>query len=214
MAISGSVYDLEWNPPPRKPRQAVGWDLDSTLCRTVHRRHLIPAIRAGQATWDDYSDLSGDDEPIAGAVALARMLWRTGHPQYAISGRSARVRDRTLSWMMRHDVPMDHVILRPEGDCTDNKLFKVQQLRELQAQGVEFCLFIEDWAPVAEFITEQTGISVLGVNPFDPDSALVTRDQLAVVLDELVSEGKFIEDMGPSAGWLADEIFPRLGGAF
>ncbi len=171
MAHSGSAYDTDWNPGAKRPSQAVGWDLDSTLCRTVHRRHLIPAIKAGEATWDDYSDLCPEDEPIPGAVVLARMLWRAGHVQYAISGRSARAKDQTLSWFMRHDVPMDHVILRPAGDTTENGLFKVRQLNELRYKGVEFCLFLEDWGPAAAFITEQTGIPVLGVNPFDPEPA-------------------------------------------
>ena len=87
----------------------------------------------------------------------------------------------------------------------------MRQIKELQAQGVEFCLFIEDWAPVAEYITEQTDIPVLGVNPFDEGSTLVTKDQLAVVLDEhpACSNADWVE---PEV--LAGEIFPRLGGAF
>ena len=191
-------------------KQAVGWDLDSTLASTLHRRHLVPEIKAGRATWDDYSDLSPGDAPIAGAVALARLLHFHGHPQYAISGRSGSAYARTVSWLNEHDVPMNGVILRPEGDCTDNKLFKVAKIRELQAEGIEFCLFVEDWMPVAEYITEQTGIPVLGVNPFDEGSALVTRDQLAVVIDELNDFG-FQPGDGPE---VADAIFPRLGGAF
>ena len=164
---------------------AVGFDLDSTLASTMHRRHLVPEIKAGRATWDDYSALSPGDTPIAGAVALARLLHAAGHPQYAISGRSQCAYGKTWAWLMDHDVPMNGLILRPEGDRTDNKLFKVAKIRELQAEGIEFCLFVEDWMPVAEYITEQTGIPVLGVNPFDPETALVSRDQLAVVIDEL-----------------------------
>jgi hypothetical protein len=189
---------------------AVGWDLDSTLASTMHRRYLVPEIKAGRATWDDYSDLSSDDAPVAGAVALARLLCAAGHPQYAISGRSGSARDRTLSWFRLHDVPMDRLILRPAGDRTDNKLFKVRQIHQLQDQGVKFCLFVEDWQPVAEYITEQTGIPVLGVNPFDPETALVSRAQLAVVVDELNSFG-FQPGDGPE---VADAIFPLLGGAF
>ena len=189
---------------------AVGWDLDSTLCRTVHRRHLVPAIKAGTATWDDYSALAGDDEPIAGAVELARTLRDAGHPQYAISGRSDRAVHQTRAWLMRHDVPIDVLILRPEGDRTENRLFKVQQINELRDQGVRFRFFVEDWAPVAAYITEQTGIPVLGVNPFDEGSVLVTRDQLAVVVDGLNSFG-FQPGDGPE---VADAIFPLLGGAF
>lgn len=190
---------------------AVGVDLDSTLARTVHRRYLIPAIKAGKATWDDYSDLADGDEPIAGVVELVRMLRAAGHPLYAVSGRSERARGRTLEWFKRYAVPIDVLILRPEGDRTDNKIFKVQQIRELQEQGAEFCLFIEDWAPVAEYITKETGIPVLGVNPFDEGSVLVTRDALAVVIDEVIGpEGLIVKDWAE----LADSIFSKLGDAF
>ena len=191
---------------------AVGWDLDSTLASTLHRRHLIPSIKAGQATWDDYSDLCAGDAPVPGAVMLARMLHAAGHPQYAISGRSERARGKTWGWFAEHSVPMDALLLRPEGDHTDVKVFKVQQLRELQAQGARFCLFLEDWAPVGEYITEQTGIPVLGVNPFDPGTSIITLDQLALVLDELAGEGQTLEE--DNAGEVADAVFGRLGGAF
>ena len=114
---------------------------------------------------------------------------------------------------MRHDVPMDHLILRPEGDCTDNKLFKVAKINWLKAQGARFCFFVEDWAPVAEYITEQTGIPVLGVNPFDEGSVLVTRDALAVALDEAMEATGMYSSPG-NGEELADEVMPRLGGAF
>lgn len=186
---------------------AVGWDLDSTLCSTMHRRWLIPEIKAGRATWDQYSDLCTEDEPIPGAVALSRILYRAGLLQYAISGRSGRARDKTLGWLMRHDVPMDHVILRPDGDTTENGLWKVREINELRdAKGVEFCLFLEDWAPAAKFIAQKTGIPVLGVNPLDEGSVLVTRDQLAEALDKELAQGV--------ARDLAGRVFSQLGGSF
>lgn len=190
-------------------KRAVGWDLDSTLCSTMHRRRLVPEIKAGRATWDDYADLCVDDEPVAGAVALARELHADGHPQYAISARSQRAWGATEAWLMRHDVPMDHLLLvRPEGDgTTDAGVLKAAKLNELQAQGIEFCFYLEDWAEVGWYITKNTGIPVLGVNPFDPETAIVSRDQLAVVLGEVLG--------GISAGVnLANAVFPLLGGAF
>lgn len=192
---------------------AVGWDLDSTLCSTMHRRWLIPEIKAGRATWDDYSDLCVDDEPIPGAIALAKMLYYAGHTQYAISGRGAGARDRTLSWLMRHDVPMDHVILRPKGDTTENGLWKVREINELRYKGVEFGLFVEDWAPAAKFINKHTDIPVLGVNPLDEGAILVTRDSLAEAL-EGISKGSGIWPSRDRAPELAPVLFSRLGGAF
>lgn len=192
---------------------AVGWDLDSTLCSTMHRRYLIPEIYAGRATWDDYSELSANDEPIAGSVALARILWLAGHPQYAISGRSHRARRQTREWLQEHDVPMDDVFLRPEGDKTENGAFKVQQINQLRSWGVEFCLFIEDWGPAAKLITEQTGIPVLGVNPFDEGTILVSKDQLAGALEN-ISKGDGIWPSRDRAPELAEGLFGMLDGSF
>lgn len=186
---------------------AVGWDLDSTLCSTMHRRHLIPKIRAGVATWDDYSDLCADDEPLPGAVALCRLLHSAWHPQYAISGRSERAHEQTVAWLAKHDVPIDEVILRPEGDRTPNETWKVTAINQLRhKRGTEFGLFIEDWGPAAKKITQLTGIPVLGVNPFDEGTELVTREQLAAEMEM---------DLGQvGAADLAGRIFSRLGGAF
>lgn len=191
---------------------AVGWDLDSTLCSTMHRRWLIPEIKAGRATWDTYSEMCVDDEPIPGAIALARILYSAGHTQYAVSGRGAGARDRTLSWLMKHDVPMDHVILRPKGDRTENGLWKVREINELRYKGVEFGLFVEDWPLAAKFITERTGIPVLGVNPFDEGTVLTSKDQLAGALAE--SDGFEYGELKVSLSELAGRVFDRLGGAF
>lgn len=154
---------------PIKPR-AVAWDLDSTVCRTMHRRHLIPAIRAGEATWDDYSMLAADDEPIQGVVRLMRLL-AYNHLNIAISGRSDGALDLTRDWAKRHQVPLDRYELRPAGDRTDNGVFKVQRLRKLTDDGIVVVLFVEDWGPVATYVHAETGIPVLGVNPFDPEPA-------------------------------------------
>ncbi len=200
----------------RSLRSAVCFDLDSTLASTVHRRFLVPDIKAGRATWHDYSMFCAKDAPVAGTVALARMLYPS-RLICIVSGRSTRAEDLTREWLSRNDVPFDRVILR--SDDIDNKLFKVNSVRQLQAEGLSVELFVEDWNEVAAYITEQTGIPVLGVNPFDEGSTLVTRDQLAAALDEVAEaldefagEPLVIEPSGGAC--LVSEIFPRLGGAF
>jgi hypothetical protein len=185
--------------------KVVCWDLDSTVRCTMQRRHLIPEIRAGRADWHDYSLLCADDEPVEGAVAVMRLL-ASGHLNIAVSGTSERALDLTRDWCQRHRVPLDDFILRP-GD-TPNGEFKVAAVRRLQEAGMDVVLFVEDWKPAARHIREQTGVPVLGVNPFDPGSELVTRDQLAIELEKELSTDP------ESAAKLAGSLFARLGGAF
>lgn len=141
------------------------WDLDSTVCSTVHRRHMVPAIKEGLSTWDDYAMACPDDIPIAGTVALMRELKGT---HIAISGRSALAEDLTYAWLEKHAVPLDAVILRAHGDHTPNGKYKVRVLKTLRATGADIRLFFEDWDEAAKEIAEGAGIPVVGINPFDP----------------------------------------------
>lgn len=184
--------------------EVVCWDLDSSVRSTVHRRHLLPQIRAGQATWDDYSLLAADDTPIAGSVALMRLLedefWNI-----AVSGASDAAMDLTVDWAAKHNVPLDDFILRPAGDKTDNGVFKVSVIRRLQEAGLNVLLFVEDWEPAARKIAEETGIPVLGINPFDADAATISQDELVEVLEHEFTEGCYV-----GGAELAVSVFTEL----
>jgi len=169
----------------------VCWDLDSTLRSSVQRRHLLPEVRAGRATWDDYSALADKDAPIPGAVQLVRMLERDFF-QVAVTGASAATLGMTRAWCKEYDVPLDDFMMRPAGDETENGVWKVSCVKKLRAYGLDVQLFVEDWEPIAKFIAQETDVPVLGVNPFDPDAMYVTTDNLEEVLSRRNSaEGYF-----------------------
>ena len=149
-------------------RPVIGWDLDSTLCSTVHRRDMVPAIKAGgpdAPTWCDYSLQCADDEPVHGSVALMReMGWYT---HIAVSGRSLLAYDLTWEWVKKHQVPLSAVILRPSEDHSPNGIWKTRVLQALRRNGADVRLYFEDWKESAEQIRCETGIPVIGINPFD-----------------------------------------------
>ena len=144
-------------------KRAVCWDLDSTLANTTHRQHMVPLIKAGKATWLDYSLRCADDEPIEGAATLVRLLYNARVWQFGVSGRSASAEDATRDWLKRHNVPLDDVFLRPDGDYTENGLFKVRVLGQLKADGFDVVLFIDDWQETADIIAAATPVPVLVV---------------------------------------------------
>lgn len=149
----------------------AAWDLDSTVRDTSHRRHIAHAIRAktGEYTWDDYAMRCGLDTPIEGTVVLMRELKKAGYSHIAISGSSECAGPLTRSWCRNNDVPLDVVMLRKDGDHTPNGLWKVRVIRALQAQGADVRLFFEDWGTVAEQVRQETGVPVVGINPFDSE---------------------------------------------
>jgi len=153
----------------RSLRKVVCFDLDSTLAGTMHRQHMVPEIKAGRATWDDYAAACRNDMPVEGSVTVARML-HPHHLVHIVSGRSESAYRETESWLRLHAVPYDSLLLRPAAfPVEDSDRFKVQYVQALRSNGFQPELFLDDWKPTAEYIARETGLPVLGVNPFYPE---------------------------------------------
>lgn len=152
-------------------RSIVGWDKDSTLVSTEHRQHLVPRIRAGELTWEDYALACADDEPFEGAAALMRML-APNYLQYVMTGADDSARDLVLATFGRYDLPVDKLMMKPRSDDefspADNAQMKSRWIRELQRDGYAVALFVEDWPETADAIREMTGVPVLVLNPCYP----------------------------------------------
>lgn len=141
---------------------AAGFDLDSTIAHTEHRRHLMPHVTPG-STWDDYAAACPGDAPVEGVVAVMRALYPT-HEIHIISGRSTSARALTVTWLAAHDIPYDVLHLRGPGEISENGMAKAAYLMSLEASGVRPVVFFEDWPPVAELINEHAGVPVVLVN--------------------------------------------------
>lgn len=140
------------------------WDLDSSLCDTQHRHWIIPLIKQKQKNWDDYSMLCDGDAPIPGPVTIMREL--DNHWNFALSGRAECARERTVEWAQKHAVPLNSFILRPTGSRLNIGVWKVSKIRYLMTLGFTITFMAEDNAEIARRIHEETGVTILGLNPF------------------------------------------------
>lgn len=148
-------------PPPHAP-PAVLFDKDSCYADTRHRQPMLPEIRAGRATWTDYYLAMEDDQPIAGTVRLLKLL-DPAHLLLTVTGSGEEAFPLLKSWLVTHKVPMDGVVMRPAGDNSPNAVFKVRAVMWLQSLGYDVQLLVEDWAEVAQEVTERTGVPGLVV---------------------------------------------------
>lgn len=146
----------------RSVRSVVCFDLDSTLADTTQRHWMIPDIRAGLKTWDDYSMACSMDSVIVSSAIMLRMLYPYNRI-HIISGRGSCAYDRTQAWLENNVIPFDRITLRP--DSTDNSVFKVSEVKKLQAEGLDVRLFVDDSPDISAHIREHTGVSVFTVNP-------------------------------------------------
>jgi hypothetical protein len=141
---------------------AAGFDLDSTIANTEHRRHLMPHVMPG-STWDDYAAACPGDTPVGGVIAAMRALWPT-HQVHIVSGRSVSAEAATRAWLAEHDVPYDVLHLRGPGEISANGEAKARYLIGLRAAGIEPVVFFDDWAEVAAIISDLARVPVVLVD--------------------------------------------------
>ncbi len=148
---------------PERPTVCV--DLDSTLCDTRHRRHMIRAADDPvPMDWRAYSLACTDDAPIEGPITLLRLL-APACRIVILSARDEAARGLTERWLREHEVPYDRLILyRPGVDDPDMGTFKAEQVRRLRAEGAEVALMVED-APLVAASMRDVGVATLLVQP-------------------------------------------------
>lgn len=103
-------------------------DLDGTLYDSSARQHL-----AMNGEWEAFHAASCDDPPNEAVLDVLSAL----PPQtkiIACTGRNEGHRKITEDWMIKHCVPVDAVLMRPEHDYSSDAVLKPQMLAEWAAE--------------------------------------------------------------------------------
>lgn len=160
-------------PPARAAnRRTVCVDLDSTLCDTSHRHHLVlPGDERANTDWVAYSMACEQDAPIEGTCRLVRLL--AAHYRIVlVSSRDERARSLTEAWLMAQSVPFDELILGgTNGAPSGLAEFKVHHVAALLERGEQVTLVIDDM-PGLPAALEPLGVPVLTVRPPYDESGL------------------------------------------
>lgn len=102
-------------------------DLDGTLCDSAHRDH-----HARNGDWDQFHSLCSQDEPHSDVLWLLRALSSlTAEEEVELvgcTGRNEAWRGATEKWLMKHGVPLDDLIMRPDHDFRSDHELKIEML--------------------------------------------------------------------------------------
>lgn len=128
-------------------REAVIFDLDGTLYDVSSISHFIDG---DERDFDSFHAASIDCPPHTHVVDAARAARAAGQAVVIITGRSAVWRDLTLTWLSRHDVPYDLMLMRYTDDFKADYLVKDAFLDLVLADGYTVVEAWEDSAKVAE----------------------------------------------------------------
>jgi ribonuclease J len=146
-------------------RGIVCVDLDSTLCDTSHRHHLVlPGDERPNTDWVAYSLACSDDAPIPGTCRLLHLL--SAHYRIVVvSSRDEQARTLTEAWLAEHDLPFDELILGGvDGAPGGLAEFKVHHVGALLSRGENVALVIDDM-PGLPAAMAPLGVPVLTVRP-------------------------------------------------
>jgi hypothetical protein len=150
---------------PPATDEVVCFDLDSTLCDTRHRHHLVlPGEERDQTDWVAYSLACAGDAPIDGTCRLLRLLarhWRI----VLVSSRDEQARSLTEQWLVDHGIPYDELILGgTDGAPAGLEEFKVHHVRTLLSSGLRVVLMVDD-LPTLPPVMAEIGVPTLSVRP-------------------------------------------------
>lgn len=147
---------------PVEKALVVSFDLDSTLCSTLHRQWMID--RENGTDWTAYSMACENDDP-GPALLLAQYLTKLNVPIVICSARDEAARELTLKWLHRHEVyPWLVVLDDGTHDGYSHGTWKAKKLLEIQeTMGRKIAFHVDDWADVA-VQTEAVGIPTMLVH--------------------------------------------------
>jgi len=110
------------------PSKVIIVDLDGTLAINKHRFHLIDKSLGNKVDWNSYFEACDEDSPNTSVIDTIKALKSTGYQVHIFSARGDVVRDKTIQWLKRYDVPYDNLTLRKMDSYTPDEELKKQWL--------------------------------------------------------------------------------------
>ena len=101
------------------------FDLDGTLADATHRLHFI---QQEPKDWDSFFGAVGDDAPIHHVIDIANALEAIGFGVVIWTGRPERCQRDPISWLQKHGVRFDALLMREDGDRRPDHEIKMEWL--------------------------------------------------------------------------------------
>lgn len=150
------------------PRRIAIFDIDGTIADCAHRQHYVQREK-GKRDWKSFTDAVEEDAPKLPIIKLAQLLWANNeHDVYLFSGRSDRVKVKTLHWLKGNQVPYHQLHMRKDGDHRDDRVVKQEMLMEVVGSDyLERVDFVFDDRNKVVDMWRELGLTCLQVAPGD-----------------------------------------------
>lgn len=147
--------------------KVMSFDLDSTVCDTMHRRHVINTTDRNLTDWMAYSMACGDDSE-GPAFPLLTAWYESGGEFIVVSRRFTEAKALTEKWFAERGLfPLDMLMLKDEFPGSESRVhaeWKVNAIKHF-VNTYDECvrLHVDDLSSVTEAMTA-AGIPALTVS--------------------------------------------------
>lgn len=105
-------------------RNVVLVDIDHVISAAWPRDPMI-----GNVSWDEYHAASSADLPVRDIVQLLQRL-KEHYKIVAITARPEKWRQLSMAWMVKHKVPVDELLMRPDNAFRPAPQIKLELVNE------------------------------------------------------------------------------------
>lgn len=105
-------------------------DIDHTLSDAFHRDQLI-----GNVSWDDYHACSEKDDPVHEMALIVRALMMQRLTIVGLTARTEKWRDLTIRWLIKHELLLDDLLMRPDDDFRKAGQVKLDLVKKTYGEG-------------------------------------------------------------------------------
>lgn len=101
-------------------------DIDGTISKVDDR---LKCLQQDPPNWDEFYQRCGEDEPVDNILKLLDAI-ELDYIIVLCTGRRGLCRDKTIEWLINHDVSFDYLIMRKDGDHRHDTEVKPELLDE------------------------------------------------------------------------------------
>ncbi len=152
-SIAPSPYRLRM-PDSAGPKQPGGSrpvaviDVDGVVADV---RHRVGHLERRPRDWDAFFAAAADDPPLPAGITRVLAL-AADHDIVWLTGRPEHLRETTLAWFARHELPSGRLIMRRGHDRRPARIVKRGELRRI-ASGRSVAIVIDDDPSVVSALT-------------------------------------------------------------
>ena len=144
-----------WRSDRRFDIPAVIFDMDGVISDASQRQKFL---RSDPPDWVGFNSGTWRDRPLPEGVTAVREAALV-HLVIVVTARPLAMIDMADQWLERHGVPVDLLVLRPDGDDRHSPAVKRDELAALRAAGADVVAAVEDHPGIVEMY-EQAGVAV------------------------------------------------------